>query len=134
MIRLLASLVLSILSNVVGLLAAAWLIDDFSINASSFITAVLIFSVSTVILGPLVIKIALTNAPYLMGGIALVTTLVSLIITNAVSDGIAISGLPAWVAATLVVWLFSIIGSLLLPLVIFKKTLQKAKESKRQLT
>jgi len=130
MLRLLARLVLALLSNAIGLAIAAWALDDFGINAQSFLIAVLIFSAVTTILGPLVIKIALTNAPYLMGGIALVTTLVGLIITNIVSDGIAISGLSTWIAATVIVWLFSVIGSLVLPLILFKKVLQKAKEAK----
>lgn len=129
MIRLLANLTLAILANAVGLLAASVLLDDFSISGVAFVTAVLIFSAVTTVLGPLVTKIALTSAPYLMGGIALVTTLLGLIITSLISDGITINGITTWAVATLVVWLFSLIGSVLLPLVIFKKTLEKHKES-----
>ncbi|MCA9324559.1 phage holin family protein [Candidatus Saccharibacteria bacterium] len=125
MLRLLANLTLSILANAVGLLAAALALDNFSIDAAGFITAVLIFSIATTILGPLIVKIALTSANYLVGGIALVTTLVGLIITDVVSDHVTISGVTTWAVATLVVWLFSIIGSVLLPLVIFKNVLQK---------
>lgn len=129
MLRALAQLTVGILANVVGLLAAALLLDDFSIDGPSFVMAVLIFSLATVVLGPLILKLAITNASYLVGGIALVTTLVGLILTNAVSDGISISGLGTWVAATVVVWLFSIAGNLLIPLVLFKKTLEKAKKN-----
>jgi putative membrane protein len=129
MVRLFAVLVLSLLANALGLLAANFLLDDFSINFGSFITAVLIFSIATTVLGPLITKIALTSAPYLIGGIALVTTLVGLIATDFVSGGIALSGLGTWIAATVIVWLFSLIGNLLLPLIIFKKALQRAKKS-----
>lgn len=127
MLRLLANLTLAVLANAVGLLAASLLLDDFSINGTAFVVAVLIFSAVTTVLGPLITKIALTSAPYLMGGIALVTTLIGLIITSLVSDGIAINGATTWAVATLVVWMFSLIGSVLLPLVIFKKTLEKHK-------
>lgn len=125
MLRLLAKLALNFLANALGLLAAAILLDSFSIDGVSFVIAVLIFSLSTAILGPLILKIALTNASYLVGGIALVTTLVGLFITNLVSSGISISGLNTWFLATLTVWVFSIIGNLFLPLVIFKKLLNK---------
>ena len=130
MIRLLAQLVVGILANALGLLAAAVILDSFTINATSFIIAVAIFSLSTVVLGPLIMKIALQNAPFLMGGIALVTTLIGLIVTVVVSDGIAITGLSTWVVATLIIWIFSLLANVLLPLIIFKKALQARKQAK----
>lgn len=130
MLRLIASLILSLLANAIGLLAAAYLLEDFSIDGLAFITAVAIFTLATFILGPLITKIAIQSANYLMGGIALVTTLVGLIITDLVSDGVSINGINTWVLATLIIWIFSIIGSLVLPLFLFKKTLEKAKENK----
>lgn len=130
MIRLLARLTLSLLANTIGLLAASFLVSGFDIDAKSFIIAVLIFSVATTVIGPLVAKIALTNAPYLMGGIALVTTLLGLIITDLVSTGISVSGLSSWIIATLVVWLFSVLGSVLLPLILFKKVLANNRAEK----
>lgn len=127
MIRLLARMTLNLLSNAIGLLAAAALVDGFSINASGYISAVLIFSVSMWVLGPLIAKIALTNASFLIGGIALVTTLVSLVLTSLITDGLHISGVSAWVIATLIIWLFSVLGGVLLPLIIFRNVLKKDK-------
>lgn len=131
MIRMLASLALAVLANAVGLLAAAALVDGFTIDGVSFVVAVGVFSLSIVVLGPLVMKIALKHANYLMGGIALVTTLVGLIITDFFTEGISITGLNSWVLSTLIVWLFSIIGSLLLPLFIFKNVLSEVKENRQ---
>lgn len=128
MLRLLAQMTLGVLANAIGLLAAAALLDDFSVDAPAFVVAVLIFSLATFVLGPLVLKIALTSASFLVGGIALVTTFVGLFVTNLLSDGIALSGLGTWIAATVIVWIFALIGNLVLPLVIFKKTLKKVKE------
>lgn len=131
MLRIIAQLTLSVLANALGLLAAATLVDGFSISGVSFVMAVAIFSVATVVLGPLITKVALTNASYLMGGIALVTTLIGLVITNLLSDGISIEGLSAWIIATLVVWVFSIIGNLVLPLILFKKVLEEHKDKQQ---
>ena len=130
MLILLAKLTLNVLSNAVGLLAASLLLDGFSLDGFSFAVAVVIFSLATTILGPLILKIALSSANYLVGGISLVTTFIGLAITNLISDGISISGASTWLLATLIVWVFSIIGSLLLPLVLFKKTLEKNNSSK----
>lgn len=123
MVRFLVRTLLSLIANAVGLLVAAWLIDGFSINGFSFVIAVLFFTLATVVLGPLITKIALTNAPYLMGGIALVTTFVGLLITTVFTNGLSISGISAWLAATFVVWAFSLLATIVLPLVLFKKIL-----------
>ena len=125
MIRLLARLTLSVLSNALGLFMASVFVDGFSIDGFSFVIAVAIFSLSTTVFGPLIMKIALKNASYLMGGIALVTTFVGLVITNILSSGISIDGVSAWIISTLIVWIFTVIGSVVLPLILFKKTLAK---------
>ncbi|MGD9712031.1 MAG: phage holin family protein [Thermomicrobiales bacterium] len=120
MIKLVINVVVTLLANAIALLAAAWLLEDFEINASSFIIAVAIFTAATVILGPLVIKIAMTSATFLMGGIALVTTLVGLIIADVLSDGFSIRGIGTWIAATVIIWFASVLASLALPWIILK--------------
>ena len=127
---MLAQLALSVLANAVGLIIAAAVIDGFSIDGVSFVIAVAIFSGVTALLGPFITSLALKNASFLMGGIALVTTLVGLIITNLLSDGISVDGVSTWIAATVIVWLFSVIASVVLPLFLFKKTLENRKEEK----
>jgi putative membrane protein len=127
MIRLLARITINLLANAVGLYMAKIFVDGFSVDGVAFITAVIIFTLATTIFGPLVVKIALTSAPYLMGGIALVTTFVGLVITNLLSNGISINGASAWIISTLVVWIFSVIGSVILPLILFRKILSNNK-------
>jgi putative membrane protein len=127
MLILLARLALAVLANAVGLLMAGFILDGFNVTGVAFVAAVAIFTIVQVIVDPLITKIALTSVPALRGGVALVTTFISLLITSLVSSGIQIDGATTWVLATLVVWLFSLVGTLLLPLVLFKKTLEKAK-------
>lgn len=128
MIRFFFRTVLSLLANAVGLLAAALLLDGFSVNSFAFVVAVGIFTLATAVLGPFITKVALKNADYLVGGIALVNTFVALLLTSLFSSGISIDGLSTWVLATLIVWLFSMIGSLVLPLFLFKKALDNKRE------
>jgi uncharacterized membrane protein YvlD (DUF360 family) len=127
LIKLLARTIISLLANSVGLIAASLILDGFEINGVSFVVAVIIFSLSTVILSPLILKITIQNANYLIGGIALITTLVGLIITDVFTDGLSISGFTTWILATLIVWVFSIIANLILPIFLFKKALEKTK-------
>ncbi len=127
MIRLIASAILSLLANATGLIVAALLLSGFSISGLSFVVAVAIFTVVAIVADPLITKIAITKVTALRGGVALVTTLVGLIFTVIFTNGIAINGLSTWVLATLIVWLFAVIATLVLPLFLFKKALQKAK-------
>lgn len=131
MVRFLVTVVLSLLANAIGLLAAAAFVDSFSIDTLSFVVAVAIFTASTTILGPFIAKLAHQYAGYLMGGIALVNTFVALALTSIFTDGIQIDGVTTWLVATFVVWVFSVIGNVVLPLFMFKKVLQGAKEQKQ---
>lgn len=128
MLRLLASLVLNLLANAVGLLVASLILDGFNIEGFAFVLAVLIFTIIEVIADPLLEKIANASVPALRGGVALVTTFVSLFITSLLSDGIQVDGAATWVLATLIVWLFSLIATLILPLLLFKKVLNKNRQ------
>ena len=123
MIRLLARMTLELLANAVGLLVAAWLLDGFSMTTSAFVVIVLIYSALKFVLDPLILKMSIQYVPALRGGIALVTTLVSLVITSLVNDGLQIKGVDTWILATLIVWLFGLIASLLLPVFVFKNAL-----------
>ena len=121
MIRMLISFGIRLLANAVGLIVANLVLDDMELNASGFVIAVLIFTVAQVILQPLIVKTAMTNAQALMGGTALVTTLVGLIITDLVSDGLSITGFVTWCLATVIVWAAALVAGLILPLILVKK-------------
>ena len=128
MLRFLASVVLHLLANAVGVALAAWLLDGFSVTTAALVWVVILFTVIEVVLGPLVLKISLQYAPALRGGVALVSTLVGLIITTLISDGLVIEGLTAWVVGTLIVWLGGVLAALLLPLFIFKSVREQRKQ------
>jgi hypothetical protein len=127
MLRLIARIVLELLANAIGLAAAYWILrPDFTIDVVGFLMVVAIFSAVRFILAPLMMKLSLLYARALMGGCALVTIFVALLVTSLLSDHLTITGAITWVFATLIVWLFGVAAMLLLPLVIFKKTLAAA--------
>lgn len=132
MIRFLANIALSIIGNAIGLIVAAALLDGFHLSVTGFFYSVLFFTVAYTILSPFVLKMALRYVPALSGGIALVTTLVVLILTSSLTDGVSIEGITAWVSAPLIVWLATVIAGVLLPLFIFKKALGNIREDIRE--
>lgn len=127
MVRLIATIVIELVASAVGLLVAAWLLPDFTLNTSGFLWAIGVFTAARLILAPLIFKLSFKHARALTGGIALVTTFVGLVVTTWLSNGLHISGTSTWIIATLIVWLFGVVAVLLLPLVIFKKTLASAR-------
>lgn len=123
MIRLLASAVVSLLSNAVALLVASAVLEDMTLEPLGLVIAAAIFTVVMVLATPLLRQVAVTKASALIGSTALVATLVSLMITAVVSDAMTIDGATTWIAATVLVWVLAVIGRLLLPLVIFREAL-----------
>ena len=124
MVRLIATTVVELVANAIGLLVAKWMLaPDFSITAAGFVWVIVIFTAARLILAPLIFKLAFKHLRAITGGIALVTTFVGLLVTTWLTDGLVITGVSTWVLATLVVWLFGVIALLVLPLVIFKKAL-----------
>jgi len=129
--RFLAQTALLLLANAIALLVAAMFLPGFAINARGFVVAVCIFTASTVILEPLISKFARQSAPYLLGGIALVTTFVGLLVTTLLTSGLSITSIGTWVFATLIIWIATVVASLVLPRLIFKDVLSdKGKATK----
>ena len=108
-------------ANAAGLLAAVLLLPGFSIDFTAFIVAVVIFSAFQTIAGPLVTKLSMKQAPQLMGGIALVTILLGLLVTDLLMPRMAIGGIANLLAATLLVWLGALVATMLLPIYVFKQ-------------
>jgi hypothetical protein len=125
MVRLLAAAIVSLLADAVGLLVAAQVLDDMALDVDGFVTAVVLFALVGLLIEPLLRQVAVRNVPALLGSTALVATLVSLIVTALVSDGLRISGTLTWVLATVIVWAVALLASLLLPLVIFRSVLRE---------
>ncbi len=128
MLRLLATMVVSLLSSAVAFIATAAILADFSLDWSGFIVAVVVFSAVMVLISPLLRQIALTKANYLMGGTALVATLIALIVADIVSKGLSITGGVTWIEATVLVWLIGLVAQFLLPFVIFREVLARHRE------
>jgi hypothetical protein len=129
MIRLVATAVVSLLANAVALIVGALVLDDMALGVGGFVLAVALFTGTAVLVEPLTRQMALKNAPALIGSTALVATIVSLVVTALLTDSLQISGLATWVLATVIVWAVGVAARLLLPLVIFKKTLARRNQA-----
>ncbi len=127
MIRLLVRTAIVLVGNAVGLIVAWLVLDDFHINVTGFIVSLIIFTVATALMTPFLSNVMQRNrsASSALGGVALISTFVALVITDLLSDGLEISGIGTWIAATVIVWLGALIAVFVLPFLGLKKYLEE---------
>ncbi len=98
----------------VGLVVAALLLKGVSLTWEGFLITVVVFALAQSLLSPLIVKLVTHNAPAFLGGIGIVSTLVSLIIASLFANGIKIDGIGTWILATLIIWFITAIASFVL--------------------
>jgi putative membrane protein len=124
MIRLLVRVLVAVAANAVGLLVAAAVLDGMELNGTGFIVAVVIFTVVFAVLQPFLLVQLRRSRAAALGGVALLATLISLIVTDLLSDGLTIDGVGTWIAATVIVWLAALLAGFILPFLGLKKYLE----------
>jgi uncharacterized membrane protein YvlD (DUF360 family) len=124
MIRLLVRTLIAVAANAVGLIVASIVLDGFEINVASFIVAVVIFTIVFAVLTPFLAVQLRRLGNGAIGATALIATLVSLLITDLISDGFSISGVGTWIAAAVIVWLAALVAAFVLPFLGLKKFLE----------
>ncbi|HJR96185.1 MAG TPA: hypothetical protein VJ807_12210 [Gaiellaceae bacterium] len=130
-IRLLIRIAIAFVSNAVGLIVAAALLDGMSLDATGFLVAVAVFTVVFALLQPFLFSVLRLSPGPVLGAVALIATLVALIVTELVTDGLSIRGLGTWLAATVIVWLGSALAALILPFLGSRSTSTSAATSPR---
>jgi uncharacterized membrane protein len=100
--------------NAVALIVASIFLKGFGINVTGFLVALLIFTACVALLTPFFVSRLERRRGLAVMGLTLVATLLSLIITDILSDGFDISGM-AWLWTTLIVWGASALAPVILP-------------------
>jgi uncharacterized membrane protein YvlD (DUF360 family) len=127
-IRLIVRTLIALAANAVGLIVASIVLDGFEINVASFIVAVVIFTVVFAVLTPFLAVQLRRLGNGAIGATALIATLVSLIVTDLLSDGFTISGVGTWIGAAVIVWLASLVAAFVLPFLGLKKYLEERRD------
>ena len=125
MIRTVVRIGLMLAVNAVALIVASIVLHGFGINVTGFLLALVIFTVCVGVLTPLFVSRLERRSGVALVGVALAATLVSLIITDIVSDGFDITGVGAWIWTTLIVWGASALAPILLPYFGLRKYYEK---------
>jgi uncharacterized membrane protein YvlD (DUF360 family) len=125
MIRLIVRTLVAVAANAIGLIVAAIVLDGVHLNFASFVVAVVIFTVVFAILQPFLAVQLRRLGNGAIGATALIATLVSLLLTDLLSDGLEIDGVGTWIAAAVIVWLAALVAAFVLPFLGLKGYLEE---------
>jgi hypothetical protein len=126
-VRFLVRTAIVLLGNAVGLIVASLVFDGFEIDATGFVVSLIIFTIAVALMTPFLASTLRRNqsTSAALGGVALISTFVALLITDLFTDGLSISGIGTWIGATVVVWLASLLAVFILPYLGLKKYLDE---------
>ncbi|PWJ24462.1 superfamily IV 4 TMS phage holin [Branchiibius hedensis] len=130
MIRFLWSIAVSLVSAAIAFLVTALIVKDFHLSWGGFIVGVLVFVAAQALLSPFVFNMARKYASPVLGGVGIISTLLSLWVASLFSDGLRIDGVGTWVLSALIVWLITALGSWILLWLIAKKYVSARKSNK----
>jgi len=114
MIRMLIQFGINLASAAIGLLVASWMLEDFHLQLSGFLTAVAVLTIAQSVLAPFVFTMAKRYATAMLGGIGIISTLLALWLASLVPGGIAVTSFTTWFLAALIVWVCMALGGWLL--------------------
>lgn len=98
----------------VGLAVAASVVPGVSCSTPGFIVAVVFFSITQTALSLWILKLPHGYASLLLGCTGLTLTIIAMSVASGLTHGLNIHGIVSWVAATVLVWLVTTIGAILL--------------------
>ena len=125
MIRHVAVAVVALLANAIALIVIAWLLDGMTLEVRGLLIEVAIFTCVMVLIEALVRRLTPIQGGAFLGGSALLSTVIALVVTTLVTDGLQLSGASTWFLAIVLMWGFPVIVRLILPHLIFKQTLRR---------
>ena len=128
MIRLIVRTLVALVANAVGLIVAAAVLDGMHMNASGFFLAVIIFTVVFALMQPFLAAQFRRSRSAALGGVSLIATFIALVVTDLLSDGFTINGVGTWIAATVIVWVASLLAAFILPFLGLKKYLENRRD------
>jgi uncharacterized membrane protein YvlD (DUF360 family) len=127
-IRLIVRTIVALAANAVGLIVAAAVLDDMELDLGGFVLALVIFTIAFALLQPFLVVQLRGAGSAALGGVALLATLASLIITDLLSDGFTIDGGVTWLLAAVIVWAAAVIATFILPFLGLKRFLEERRD------
>ncbi len=101
----------SLVGIAAGLLLAAAVVSKLSITASALVEATLIFWLVHLVIQVMALRVLVRQPSIALAGLlALASTIISLVIVNAIVSGLTIHGATTYVPVALIIWLTTAIS------------------------
>src|SRR5271169_1552564 len=101
----------SLVGIAAGLLLSAAIVSDFSISATALVEATLIFWLVHIVVQVMALRVLVRQPSIALAGLlALASTVIALVIVNAIVSGLTIHGATGYVAAALIIWITTAIS------------------------
>jgi hypothetical protein len=111
--RLAIRLGTSLIGLAVGIILSSAVLSRFSISAAAVVEATLVFWFVHLATQFMALKVLVHQPSIALAGLlAIASTIVALIIVNAIVSGLSIHGLNTYVFATLIIWVMTSIGDI----------------------
>ena len=95
----------SLVGIVIGVVVSSAVLSKFSISAAAVVQATLLFWIIHLVIQLLALRVLVHEPSIALAGLlALASTIVALIIVNAIVSGLSIHGFQTYVFATLIIW------------------------------
>ena len=125
MIRFIVRTAIVLVANAVGLLVAAAILEGVRLDVAGFVVAVVVFTVAYALMQPFLASQLRRRGSSALGGVSLIASLVGLIVTDILSDGLSIDGIGSWLGAAVIVWAGALLAAFILPFLGLKKYLEE---------
>jgi hypothetical protein len=97
----------------VGILVSSAVLERFSIDATAVVEASLLFWLVHIVVQVLALRVLVRQPSIALAGLlALASTIVALIVVNAIVSGLSVHGIQTYVFATLIIWATTAVGDL----------------------
>jgi hypothetical protein len=111
--RLAIRLGTSLIGIAVGIIVSSAVLSRFTINATAIVEATLVFWFVHLATQFMALKVLVHQPSIALAGLlAIASTIVALIIVNAIVSGLSIHGLNTYVFATLIIWVMTSISDI----------------------
>jgi hypothetical protein len=103
----------SLAAIAIGMVISATILNKFSLNATGLVEAALLFWIIHLVVQIFALRVLVREPSIALAGLlAVASTVVSLIIVNAVASGLYITGVQTYFWATLIMWVAISIGDI----------------------
>jgi uncharacterized membrane protein YvlD (DUF360 family) len=129
-IRFLVRTFILLVANAVGLIVAAVVLDDMTMDVQGFLIDLVIFTIVLALMTPFLESSFRRGraGSSALGGVALIATLIALVVADVISDGMSISGVTTYVLAAVIVWVAALIAAFILPFLGLRRFMEERRD------